>query len=732
MTQPADPINFLVFSDDWGRHPSSPQHLFRRIIGRHRVLWVNTLGLRAARLDAFSLRRGCEKLREWCRPLRRVEDRLWVLAPVMLPAAGRVARAVNRRRLIGSVRRALRQLGMDQPILFATVPTAAPCLGEVGERAVVYYATDDYQLWPGADAEAVRRADEALARSADLVLACSAVLARRQAQINPNTVLLPHGVDYEHFAQAGNEPADLAAIGRPRACFFGLIYERIDLDRLDELARTEPGLQIVLIGPVTANLGGLANRRNVHVLGPRPYAELPRYLHAMDVFVVPYVADAGIRASAPLKVRECLAVGRPTVVRRLPDLEGLGDVITLYDQPEEFVPAVRAALADRDPARAAARRERVRGESWEARAETLWRELAERRIIRPAPASPGPAVEVSVRAEPDEDLRIYLVGRTDATIFHDPRWGEVFRRAYGNQTAYLVARRNGRVAGALALTEQRSVLFGRRLTSLPYFDAAGILADDGEAESALLAAAARRRDQAKARWVELRQAEPLGVKTPVRTDKVRLELELPGSVEALRKGLKDKVRNQIRKAERSGLEATRGGAELVDEFHAVYVRTMRDLGSPPHSRRFFAAIAERFAAEVWLFAVRRAGRCVAGAFALRDRDTLRVPWAASDWRVRELCPNMLLYARMLEAAVEAGLRRFDFGRSTRDSGTHRFKKQWGPEDRLLYWHYLPAAGQAQPGLRPESGPFRLLAAAWSRLPISLARRLGPTIIGKLA
>lgn len=340
------------------------------------MLWVNTLGLRAPRADAFTLVRGLEKLREWRRPLRQVEENLWVLAPVMLPVMGDgVLGRINRRLTVTSIRRALRKLGFVSPVFWTTVPTARDCLGQLNEAMRIYYVTDDYSLWPGGNADAIRRADREMTDAADCIFACSEALAAAHQTKRGRTVLLPHAVDFDHFAPPRPEPKELKDLPRPRACFFGLVYEKIDLESLHQLAVEMPSLQLVLIGPVKTGVERLAARPNVRFLGPRSYAELPAYLHAMDVLVVPYVPDEEIVASGPLKIRECLAVGKPTVVRGIPDVRQFSDVLTVYENRDEFVPAVRRALAEAAADRAARMHARVRADTWDARVETILKEL---------------------------------------------------------------------------------------------------------------------------------------------------------------------------------------------------------------------------------------------------------------------------------------------------------------------------------------------------------------------
>ncbi len=337
---------------------------------------------------------------------------------------------------------------------------------------------------------------------------------------------------------------------------------------------------------------------------------------------------------------------------------------------------------------------------------------------------------VAVTAD-SPDWAEFLSGRPGAGIYHDWRWGQVMARAYGNRPYYLTARREGRVVGVLQLVHQKSLLFGSRLSSLPYFDASGVLGE-ADAAAALLARAESLRRELGCDVVELRQLSPLDEALPVRTDKVTMHLQLAEGAEAMWAALKSKVRTKVRKAEKNDLDFAAGGGELLGEFVSVYARTMRDLGSPPHSRRFFRLIIEAFGEAVRLFVVRRGGRPLAASFTLADAWGLHVPWSGSDKRFSRFGANRLLYWRMLAHAADAGCKRFDFGRSTRESGTYEFKQEWGAEEVELYWHYLLPAGEQIPDVRPDSPKFRLMVGCWRRLPVGLARLLGPRIISKLS
>ena len=330
------------------------------------------------------------------------------------------------------------------------------------------------------------------------------------------------------------------------------------------------------------------------------------------------------------------------------------------------------------------------------------------------------------------DWKDFLQRHPETTIYHSPLWGDIMQRAYGNRPIYLTARCNGQITGILQLIAQKSLLFGSHLCSLPYFDASGILARDEYAANALIEQAQQLLDSQRAQWIELRHLQPKGKSLPTRSDKVTMLLPLTRDDQELWSRFKPKVRNQIRKAQREDMQVVQGNTEYLDEFYAVYSRNMRDLGSPPHSRRFFRLILESFPEQATIYLVRLNDKSLAAGLSLLDQSILRVPWAGSNWQFRSLNPNMLLYWSMLAEGCQKKAEYFDFGRSTLDSGTYRFKKQWGAKEIPLVWQFLLPEGDSLPELNPESPKYRYFVSVWKKLPLWTVRWLGPRIIAKLS
>ena len=337
-----------------------------------------------------------------------------------------------------------------------------------------------------------------------------------------------------------------------------------------------------------------------------------------------------------------------------------------------------------------------------------------------------------IHGEPGGEWNNFAEAAQNSTLGHDSAWARVLNRAYRLEPIYLSVREaGGELRGVLPLVMLPRPFGGGRLVSLPYLDSAGILASDGAAESALLEAAQRIARERGARALEIRNAEPLRSLDEALPpqNRVNLVLGLETTVEAQWQGLRAKVRNQTRKAEREGLSIAEGSnADLLDAFYSIFCINMRDLGSPVHARRFFAEIASAFGERLRIIVVQSEGRPIGGLMALRRGRTVHVPWASTLRSERARCPNNLIYWEALRWAVEVGASRFDFGRSPLESGTYRFKRGWGAEEEPMAWMTFGPDGRLEtPSATGENRRLQQLSSIWTRLPVSLANRIGPPV-----
>jgi len=317
---------------------------------------------------------------------------------------------------------------------------------------------------------------------------------------------------------------------------------------------------------------------------------------------------------------------------------------------------------------------------------------------------------------------------------HDPRWLDVLREALDHRTFMIVARRDGDIVGCLPLSLVTSRLFGRFLVSLPYLNRGGVVADDDAAADAMVDEAAELARIHNVQYLELRHDQPRTHKAldRQRDEKVRMVLRLPGSAEGLWDSIHSKVRNQIRKGDKSNLTIRFGGLELVDDFYNVFSVNMRDLGTPVYSRRLFTSILERFPDAAELAVVDMQGQPVAAALLVHDpllakSGQTQVPSASSLREFNQTNANMWMYHHLLNRAIERGADAFDFGRSSVDSGTYRFKKQWGAEPEPTVWQYHLRRGDIN-AVRPDSPRYRRKIETWQKLPVWLTRLIGPGIV----
>ncbi len=350
--------------------------------------------------------------------------------------------------------------------------------------------------------------------------------------------------------------------------------------------------------------------------------------------------------------------------------------------------------------------------------------------------TPGTVIDfsgISIRPLADDtndsaDWNQYVAQHPAACVHYRAEWRLIIQACYGHECYYFVARdQRNAIRGVLPLTRLNSRVFGDFLVSMPYFQRGGALADHAELEALLMQAANDCAARLGCRHIEYRDDVPREA-LPVQTHKVNMVLALPSTHAALWQSFSAKLRSQIRRPQREAVALRIGGAELLDDFYAIYSRNMRDLGSPAHARKFVAAMLEQFPQHSWLIVLYLHDRAVAAGLLLGHGDTLEIPLASTIRDVRHTSMNMLLYWEILKFAIDRSYQQFDFGRSSKDASTYRFKKQWGAEPRQLYWHYWLHASASVPSLNPDNPKYALVIRIWKKLPVWLTQWLGPHIV----
>jgi serine/alanine adding enzyme len=327
----------------------------------------------------------------------------------------------------------------------------------------------------------------------------------------------------------------------------------------------------------------------------------------------------------------------------------------------------------------------------------------------------------------DQDWDQYVDEHPNATIYHSTAIKRVIEHTFGHSSHYLAAvDQKHSIHGVLPLIEMKSRLFGHFLISLPFFNYGGLLVSSAQAEQCLLTHASELAKNTGAQHIEYRHTHN-ELNLPSRSEKVTMLLNLPDSSETLWNDIGTKVRAQIKKAKRFGLNCKQGREELINDFYEVFSRNMRDLGTPVYAKNLFINMLKHLP-EAWITIIYHNHTPVSCGFLLGWRDTLEIPWASTLKQANQFDANMLLYWEILQSAIKKGYEIFDFGRSSKLAPTYRFKKQWGTKPHDMYWHYWLPNQQPLPELNPNNPKFRVMVEAWKRLPLPVSNFIGPYVV----
>jgi glycosyltransferase involved in cell wall biosynthesis len=367
------------------------------------VLYVNSIGMRTPRLGEgrMFLTRVRRKLRSLRRGRIKVRPNFTVFSPAVAP--GRLGRMLTGWSLAGQVRRAARSCGITRPLVWVACPPAAAAAAKLAPAALVYQRTDRFEAFPNVDRDGIAAADRRLKRQADLTLFCSRLLYEAEHDECRRAAYVDHGVDYDRFYSAGRAstasiesracalvsegaseggPDDVRAIPHPRIGFIGGIdIHTFDPTLFVEVARRLPDLQFVLVGGCSLPAGWTGDLPNVHLLGQKPYDDVPAYMAACDVLIMPWNQGEWIKACNPVKLKEYLAVGRPIVTTPFDELRRYDGLVRTAADHAAFAAEIRSALQEPDAPGLEAGRRRVSDETWAAKAAAVARLLSEKERV---------------------------------------------------------------------------------------------------------------------------------------------------------------------------------------------------------------------------------------------------------------------------------------------------------------------------------------------------------------
>ena len=324
----------------------------------------------------------------------------------------------------------------------------------------------------------------------------------------------------------------------------------------------------------------------------------------------------------------------------------------------------------------------------------------------------------------------YVEAAPSATFFHRPAWQGILNEVFGHVTFFLYAERDGELVGVLPLAQIDSRLFGNSLVAMPFAVYGGVVADDAEAASALEAEAEKIARSLNVDHLEYRNVEVRHADWPRQDLYVTFRREILPDEEANMLAIPRKQRAMVRKSMKHGLRSEIDSD--ATRFFALYADNVRRHGTPALPKRYFDRLMSDFGKDCEVMTVVDAeGTPVSSVLSFYFRDEILPYYAGDDVRARELAANDFKYWELMRRSCARGIKVFDYGRSKVGSGSWSFKKNWGFEPTPLSYEYRLYKRDAIPQNNPNNPKYKLMIAAWRRLPLWIANRLGPLIVRNL-
>jgi FemAB-related protein (PEP-CTERM system-associated) len=317
----------------------------------------------------------------------------------------------------------------------------------------------------------------------------------------------------------------------------------------------------------------------------------------------------------------------------------------------------------------------------------------------------------------------------EATFFHLSGWKGILENVLGHPTYYLYAESANGIEGILPLAHIRSFLFGNALVSTPLCVYGGVAARTEEARRSLEDEAERLAVSLGVDYLEARSRSLRRSDWPVKDLYVTFRKAIHPDPEANLRAIPRKQRAMVRKGIAFGLESAIDDG--VDRFFEAYATSTRNLGTPVLPKRYFRALQEEFSDSCEVLTVTRKGKPVASVLSFYFRDEVLPYYGGGPSEARELKANDFMYWELMRRSAERGIRVFDYGRSKAGSGSYSFKKNWGFEPEPLPYQYRLVKATAVPNVSPTNPKYRLFIEAWRRLPLPVAKWLGPFLARNL-
>ncbi|MGE5680352.1 MAG: glycosyltransferase [Bacillota bacterium] len=368
--------DIIIFGDDWGRYPSTIQHIGRVLAKNNRVIWIGSLGLRKPELKLSDIKRAFQKMAGVFKknvPGEKVNSPVVELNPFVIPLHDfKIIRNLNRILLLRALKGAIEKNHFQNPVLITSSPVMSDVAGCLNESSIHYICLDDYSHFKGAFRSLIEF-ENCLLRKADTCFAVSETLVKTRKTRSGNSYYLPQGAELDHFTGRSMEiPAILKDIKKPVIGYFGIIAPLwTDLDLIVRAAKQYPEYQFLIIGRVEMDISCFDSVENIMYVGEIPYDKLPAYAQVFNVGMIPFEENNLTKSCNPIKLYEYMTMGIPVISTELTEVRKFSDLVFIARNKEEFIKLVKTALQDSTPERNQARRQKAKEYSWNAVTEKI-------------------------------------------------------------------------------------------------------------------------------------------------------------------------------------------------------------------------------------------------------------------------------------------------------------------------------------------------------------------------
>ncbi len=317
----------------------------------------------------------------------------------------------------------------------------------------------------------------------------------------------------------------------------------------------------------------------------------------------------------------------------------------------------------------------------------------------------------------------FVQASSEATFFHQSGWKEVIERSFGHKTYFYYVENEGKITGILPLVHINSFFFGNTLVSVAPCVYGGIVANDEQSYLKLDEKACKLAEELGVDCLEIRNKVQRNPERPHKKLYVTFRKELDADVEKNFLAIPRKQRAIVRKGIEAGLISVIDAN--VDRIYRVYSESVRNLGTPVFSKKYFQTLKDIFADQCEVLTVEKDGQLIASVMSFYFKDEVLPYYGGGTHLARELKGNDFMYWEVMRRAVEKGIKVFDYGRSKIGTGSYSFKKNWGFTPEPLFYEFYLVKSESMPDINPLNPKYQLFIAAWKRLPLAVSQFVGP-------